>query len=100
MAETVGSVIGISVAGGRNTHTSNFQKEVKLRFNLPPLHILSQRLIPELVEQICLRQDFFRRGDEVKKQLKKMKFATSSASIGNMRILYATKTHTPVNFFI
>ena len=61
MAETVGSVMGIALARGRNTHPVNFQKEIKLRFNLPPLHILNEKFIPEMVENQILQTEFFRK---------------------------------------
>ena len=48
-AKSVGSIMGIAMKRGRNTHPVNFEKEIKLRFNLPPLHILNSKFIPELV---------------------------------------------------
>ena len=57
MVETVGSIMGIALAKGRNTHPVNFEKEIKLRFNLPPLHLLTEHFIPELVEEIIVLKE-------------------------------------------
>ena len=37
--ETIGSIMGIAVANGRNLEPANLNKEVFIRFNSPPLHI-------------------------------------------------------------
>ena len=60
-AETVGSIMGIGISRGRNTHPTNLEKEVKLRFNLPPLHILVKKFIPELVSES--QTEYFRKED-------------------------------------
>ena len=97
MAETVGSIMGIGIARGRNTHPSNLEKEMKLNFNLPPLHILTQKFIPELVEDSEV--EYFRRGDGNKEQMRKFKFVQSSATIGNFRMAEKAKAHVPIDFF-
>ena len=98
MAETVGSIMGIGISRGRNTHPNNLEKEVKLRFNLPPFHILTEKFIPELVEES--ETEYFRRGDGKKEQMRKFKFSKTSASIGNLRLNEISKSHLPLDFFI
>ena len=98
MAESVVSIMGIGISRGRNTHPTNLEKEVKLRFNLPPLHILVEKFIPELVSES--QSEYFRKGDGKKSQMRKFKFVTTSASVGNFRSLQTTKSHLPIDFFI
>ena len=62
MAETVGSIMGIVAARGRNTHPVNFEKEIKLRFHQTPLHILTNTFIPKLTDHIVSNTDFFQKG--------------------------------------
>ena len=97
MAETVGSIMGIGISRGRNTHPTNLEKEVKLRFNLPPLHILVKKFIPELVSES--QTEYFRKGDGKKSQMRNFKFVKTSASVGNFRCLQTNKSHLPIDFF-
>ena len=48
--ESVGSMMNICVHKGRNLSAGNFPRELILAFNSPSLHILSSKLIPEIVE--------------------------------------------------
>ena len=50
IAETVGSIMNIQLGSGRNLHPVNMNKEMFLRFNLAPLHVLKSSLIPEVVK--------------------------------------------------
>ena len=99
IAETVGSIMGIAVARGRNTHPVNFEKEIKLRFNLPPLHTLTHTFLPKLTDNIMSNTEFFRKGDGNPQTLRNLKFQTLSASIGNLRVEKEEKSHVPNSFF-
>ena len=46
ICETVGSLMKIHGGRGRNLHPINFSKELCLKFNLPPLHIMKLKFIP------------------------------------------------------
>ena len=56
MCETVGSIMKIHGGQGRNLHPANFSKEIFLKFNLPPLHIMKQKLIPEVAKDLVLNE--------------------------------------------
>ena len=91
--------MGIAVTRGRNTHPVNFQKEIKIRFNLPPLHILTSKFIPDIVEDKIQQTEFFRKGDNVAQANRNFKFKTTSAAIGNFRDRKSELSHVPLNFF-
>ena len=52
IAETVGSVMTLAQARFRKSEPVIFAKEIFLRFNLPPLHILRVIFIPTIVEKL------------------------------------------------
>ena len=58
MAETVGSVMNAHTSRGRNPHPYNFDIEIRLRFNLPPLHCLDD-LIEKILEQQIKDKAFY-----------------------------------------
>ena len=103
VAESVGSIMGIAMKRGRNTHPVNFEKEIKSRFNLPPLHILNDKFIPELVDEIVnvKKKDYFRKGDsEINKY--KYKYKLTSSAIGNFRQIKEdnSSSHLPREFIM
>ena len=51
MCESIGSIMNMATAKGRNLHPANFGKEIFVRFNLPPMHVLHQRFIPEIFKE-------------------------------------------------
>ena len=61
IAETVGSVMTLAQARFRNLEPVNFAKEIFLRFNLPPLHVLRLAFIPSIVEKLLEYKEFHRR---------------------------------------
>ena len=44
-------MMSIAVSNGRNIMPYNLDKEVCLKFNLPPLHVLNEKFIPEIAKQ-------------------------------------------------
>jgi len=97
IAETVGSIMNVHQAAGRNLHPVNTNKEIFLRFNLAPLHILKIRFIPEVVEEKVAneKKSYFN-----KTQRKdKLKFEFLSASVGNFRGRVESKAHLPIKMF-
>ena len=63
VCESIGSVMKIAKGKGRNCDPVNFSKEMILSYNLPPLHILSQGFIPEIVKELSTQKEYFQRGD-------------------------------------
>ena len=66
-------------------HPENFANEVYPRFNLPPLHRLQEKFIPDLVKREIETKNYVRKGDESDRQQRKLKFKNLSASVGNFR---------------
>ena len=98
--ESVGSLMNILVNKGRNLSSANFSKELIFSFNVPPLHVLANKFIPEIVD--CLVNDkkkqFFRKLDS-SDQKNKLKFQVVSSSLGNYRKDSDNKAHLPICFF-
>ena len=61
IAETVGSVMTLAQARFRNLEPVNFSKEIFLRFNLPPLHVLKLTFIPATARKLMEYKEFHRR---------------------------------------
>ena len=71
IAETVGSVMTLAQARFRNLEAVNFAKEIFMRFNLPPPHILKVSFIPSAVQKLSVEKEFH---------------MSTSASVGNFRV--------------
>jgi hypothetical protein len=70
---------------GRVLHPEHFANEIYLRFNLPPLHSLQGKFIPDMVKREIISKDYIRKGDADERSQRKFKFAHLSASVGNFR---------------
>ena len=77
-----GAYFSIFGGQGRNLHPANFSKEIFLNFNLPPLHIMKQKLIPEVAKDLVLNE---KKVFQTKSRPGTLKFAELSASVGNFR---------------
>ena len=79
--------MNMATSSGRILHPSNFAKEIFLRFNLPPLHITMDNIVPDVLshEIFDKKKEFIRRADTDSRQLRKLKFSSTSASLGNFR---------------
>lgn len=86
ICESIGSIMNIACGTGRVLYPDNYAKEIFLRFNLPPMHELSKNFIPELVKNELSRKRFYRKGDSVERQQRKLKYSDTSATIGNFRV--------------
>ena len=55
----------LSIGKNRYLEPVNFGKEMVLMFNLPPMHILSEAFIPELIEELLdkKKKRMFRKRD-------------------------------------
>ena len=87
MCETVGGK-------GRNLHPVNFSKEIFLKFNLPPLHIMKQKIILEVAKNLI-----FNEKKVFQTKAKSLKFDELSASIGNFRKSEEESSHLPISIF-
>jgi len=103
ICETIGSIMNIHRGRGRNLHPVNFTKEMYLRFNLAPMHVLKQAFIPELVHAKVVeeKKQYFRK-TEVTKQASRqsvLKFASVSGTISNFRVKEERRSHLPTGFY-
>ena len=98
IAESIGSIMKISLGRNRNLEPINFSKEIFLCVNLPPLHILKLNFIPEIVAKFRRRKSFFR-NDQYKSYVAKFKYADSSSSLGNFRSSEEKRCRLPLDFF-
>ena len=91
--------MNILVDKGRNLSAGNFSKELVFAFNAPPIHILSESFIPEVVDTLVGDKQmlFFRKGDSTNQA--KMKLKSLSASLGNYRQKANNNSHLPLCFF-
>ena len=100
VCETVGSIMKIAKGKGRNCLSVNFSKEIKLCYNLPPLHVLSKSFIPEIVKTLTSHKEFFRKGDKKSQSiLSRLKSTSLSASLYNFREEEEKKSKLPVDLF-
>ena len=87
--------MNIQIGTGRNLHPVNMNKEMFLRFNLAPLHVLKKALIPEVVEEKIKNEKkiFFNKTN--RRDL--LKYESVSSSIGNFR--KEERSHLPTSIF-
>ena len=97
IAECVGSLMNLQIGSGRNLHPVNLNKELFLRFNLGPLHVIKVNLIPQVVKEKVdnERKEFFTKTTQ--KSL--LKYDCLSASVGNFRKKEEESSHLPVSIF-
>ena len=100
IAEGIGSIMKIATGKGRNLEPLNFSKEIFLTFNLPPLHILKKKFIPEIAAELSRKKLFFRKcANTFPSYQAKLKFTDLSASLGNYRAREETNCRLPVELF-
>ena len=54
LCETIGSLMLLAFSSGRGLQPPNLNKEICIRYNAPPLHILKEKFIPK-VTRICIK---------------------------------------------
>ena len=102
IAECVGSVMLIAQGKFKHCQPHNFNKEVYLAFNLPPIHILKKRMIPFVVADLMEKVSFFSDNDRTlfKSYQKQLKYGSNlSSSLGNFRTKEEKKSRLPISFF-
>ena len=100
IAETLGSIMKISKGKGRNLEPLNFSREIYCVFNLPPMHVLKRKFIPEIAQQLMAEKSFFRKcASSFPSYQSKLKFETLSASLGNYRSKEEKRCRLPLEFF-
>lgn len=97
--ETVGSLMNNLINKNRNLFPANFSHELICSFNSPPLHILKQKIIPEIAAELVRQGKEFRRKLDDTNKASMLAF-TTSASIGNYRKQREEDSHIPVKIFL
>ena len=61
--ESVGSLMNLLVKKGRNLSAAHFSRELIFAFNAPPVHVLSESVIPDIVQHLIEKEKkyFFRK---------------------------------------
>ena len=85
ICESIGSIMNMACGTGRVLYPENYANEIYLRFNPPPLHNLQESFIPQLVNSELAKKRFFRKGEVTQRQQGKLKYASTSSTIGNFR---------------
>ena len=95
ICEPIGRIMGIALANGRNLEAPNLDKEVFVRFNSPPFHILKKEFIPRVAAKWRKNRDFFRSGQK----RSGMQINEWSHSIESFRRREEEKSHIPISLF-
>ena len=75
-------------------------KEITLCYNLPPIHILNEKFIPEIVTDIVSKKDFFRKSDnKCESILRRLKCSDLSSSLHNFRKKQELNSKLPLDVF-
>ena len=101
ICETVGSIMTIAMGTGRNLSPVNLSKEVCLRFNLPPLHICKESIIPIIVQELVNERakTYTRKGDKDNRISRFFKYTHISSALGNFRKKEEDTAHLPIEVF-
>ena len=75
--------MNILVEQRRNLSSANCSKELQLSFNMPPLRILMEKIIPEIAKDLRETHYFSRKLEQTKSSM--LKYQYLSASLGNFR---------------
>ena len=86
----------------RNVAPVNFSKEIFFACNAPPLHILSKKFIPEIVDELLCTKSFIRLGDNGRNSIRNRLLGGAeciSSSIFNFRKEEETRSKLPLDLF-
>ena len=97
--ESVGSSMNIITGKNRVMNDANFSRELFLKFNSPPPHVLMKKIIPKIVDELCQELRYSRSGDKTR-HANFLKFRDLSASIGNYRDKVESSAHIPFKYFL
>ena len=88
-------------ATGRSLHPPNLNKEVFIRYNSAPFHILQKKFIPNITKRWVGQglKKFTRKADGDSRQMRKLKHTSVSAAIGNHRAKEEKKAMLPFYLF-
>ena len=84
-----------TVNSSRNLTPFYLNKEIFIRFNSPPLHVLAQHIIPELAEEMISidKMEF------LSKTSHRSVFKDKGSTVGNYRKKAEESQHLPMSYF-
>ena len=97
ICETIGSMMSIAVSNGRNLQPFNLDKELYIRFNLPPLHKL-QDFIKDIASswrEVGDKQFYIKK----RRATSRLKLTNISSSLANFRSKQEENSHFPVSLW-
>ena len=83
---------------GRELWDENFSKEIFLKVNLPPLHVLERTFIPEVAQELRRTKEFVRRTTRLEKLVRGSDGL--SASVKNYRVKTEASSKLPLKEFM
>lgn len=97
ICETIGSMMSIAVSNGRNLQPFNLDKELYIRFNLPPLHKIQDfvKFVAKSWREIGDKQFFIKK----RRATNRLNLSTLSSSLSNFRSAEEAKAHFPVTLW-
>ena len=97
ICETIGSMMSIAVSNGRNLQPFNLDKELYIRFNLPPLHKL-QNFVKDIARswrEVGDKQFYIKK----RRAASRLKLTNISSSLANFRSQQEETSHFPVSLW-
>ena len=97
ICETIGSMMSIAVSNGRNLQPFNLDKELYIRFNLPPLHKLKDfiKFIAKSWKEIGDKEFYIKK----RKATSRLNLTNLSSSLANFRSKQEELSHFPVSLW-
>ena len=95
-SEAVCENVGSLMDSYRNLEPDNLNKEAYFRFNSPPLHILRQKVIKEIVEEKLnvIDEHYY-----ISKNAKRNIFKETGSVVGHFREDLENNSHLPISIF-
>ena len=97
ICETIGSMMSIAVSNGRNLQPFNLDKELYIRFNLPPLHKLQDfvKFISKSWREIGDKEFYIKK----RRATSRLNLTNLSSSLANFRSKQEELSHFPVSLW-
>ena len=98
ICETIGSLMSIAVSNGRNIQPFNLDKELYMRFNLPPLHKIQDfvKFVAKNWREVGDKEFYMK---SQRKATSRLKLSVLSSSLSNYRSREEELAHFPVTLW-
>ena len=97
ICETIGSLMSIAVSNGRNLQPFNLDKELYMRFNLPPLHKIQDfvKFVAKSWREVGDKEFYIKK----RRATSRLKLSALSSSLLNFRSREEELAHFPVTLW-